>query len=467
MTTQKIQPHATIVGAGLGGVMMAIRLARRNYSVDVYERRPNINQVHGGQRSFTITLSKRGLIALDEIGLMKDALANSRPISGRMVHNPDGTTTYVPYSKDNREQLHAIRRNDMNALLYQAAQQYPNIKFFFNHSLTRMDKATNTLWFQDQVKTEQGVTEVQTPLILGCDGVFSAVRQNMQRGERADFHQDFLDWGYKDVFIPAEANGRHALRPDALHLWPRGNCTFFAFPNVDGTFAGNFIAPFEFGEQLTTPEANAELLRHDFADLLNVAPVMPQHLAALPMSHFITMQTTQWHYKDRIVLLGDAAHAVTPFWGEGMNSAFEDTSVLDACLAELPDDRTAAFAQFQATRKPNTDLLAEMAKQNFIELRDTTRSLRVVSRKSIERKLYQLFPDKWLPLNIMVSHRPMSYVDAMARYQKQQRLAKRCGMDVLATLVAVGPATQRALQKISRAAQPRSKHAAAKEVNLQ
>ncbi len=431
--------------------MMAIRLARRNFNVDVYERRPSVSQAHAAQRSFTVTLSKRGLMALNEIGLMEAALKISSPISGRMVHNPDGTTTYVPYSKDNREQLHAIRRNDINALLYAAAQQFPNIRFFFNQSLTRMDKATNTLWFQDQSQPQHAATEVQAPLIVGCDGVFSAVRQQMQRGERADFHQDFLDWGYKDVFIPAQPNGQHALQAGALHLWPRGNCTFFAFPNIDGTFSGNFIAPFEFAEQLTTPEAHAELLQREFSDLLAVAPALPQTLAALPMSHFITMHTTQWHYKDRIVLLGDAAHAVTPFWGEGMNSAFEDTAVLDNCLADAPDDRLAAFARFQTLRKPNTDLLAQLAKQNFVELRDTTASLRVVARKTIERKLYQLFPDKWLPLNIMISHRAMSYTEAVARYQKQQRLARRFGMNVLAFLFAIGPAAHRSLQKLTRA----------------
>jgi kynurenine 3-monooxygenase len=443
--------QATIVGAGLGGVMMAIRLARRGYAVDVYERRPSVSQAHAAQRSFTVTLSKRGLVALNEIGLMEAALKLSSPISGRMVHNPDGTTTYVPYSKDNCEQLHAIRRTDINALLYSAAEKFPNIRFFFNQTLTLMDKATNTLWFQDQTKPQLVATEVQSPFILGCDGVFSAVRQQMQRGERTDYHQDFLDWGYKDVFIPAQANGQHAFRANALHLWPRGNCTFFAFPNTDGTFSGNFIAPFEFAEQLTTPEANTELLSREFADLLAVAPALPQHLAALPMSHFITMHTTQWHYKDRIVLLGDAAHAVTPFWGEGMNASFEDTSVLDTCLADSPDDRLAALVRFQNSRKPNTDLLAQLAKQNFIELRDTTSSLRVVARKTIERKLYQLFPDKWLPLNIMISHRAMSYTDAAVRYQKQQRLARHCGMDMLAFLFAVGPAAQRSLQKLARA----------------
>lgn len=444
------QLQATIVGAGLGGVMMAIRLARRGYQVDVYERRPNVDKAHVSQRSFTITLSKRGLNALDEIGLMHEALAITVPLRGRMVHDRDGTTLYVPYGKANNEQIYSIRRHDMNALLYYKAQAYPNIHFHFDQRLVRLDKESNQLWFESEHAEREQIDLVQADLLIGGDGVFSVVRQQMQRGERADFHQDFLNWGYKDIFIPAAANGRHALEPNALHLWPRGNCTFFAFPNIDGTFSGNFIGPFDFVDQLQTSDAAQAILEQDFADLLEVAPSLPQQLCSVPVSHFITVYTSQWHFKDQIVLLGDAAHAVTPFWGEGMNASFEDTAVLDHCLAEQPNDRARALAAYQALRKPNTDTLATLAKQNFVELRDTTASARVLARKTIERALYQRFPDQWLPLNIMISHRLMSYVEAVERYQKQQRMARYCGLDLLVWLLAFWLSGQRLGAKLAR-----------------
>ena len=431
------QLKATIVGAGLGGAMMAIRLARRGYQVDVYERRPNVDKAHVSQRSFTLTLSKRGLNALNQIGLMEEALAITIPLRGRMVHHRDGSTVYMPYGNSDDEQIYSIRRHDVNAMLYRKALEFPNIHFHFNNRLVQLDKEQNQLWFEDEGKPGMECEPVQADLLIGGDGVFSIVRQQMQRGERADFHQDFLNWGYKDIFIPPLSDGQHALIPNALHLWPRGNCTFFAFPNIDGSFSGNFIGPFDFIEKMQSPEVAESLLRQDFADLLEAAPTLPQQLLNAPLSHFITVHTAPWHYKDKIVLLGDAAHAVTPFWGEGMNASFEDTAALDRCLIEHADDRVAAFAAYQAMRKPNTDMLANLAKQNFVELRDTTASASVVARKTLERKLYQLFPKHWLPLNIMISHRLMTYVDAVARYKKQQKIARYCGADVAVFLLAL------------------------------
>lgn len=437
--------EATIVGAGLGGLMMAIRLARRHYQVTVYERRANVAELSQSQRSFTVTLSKRGLQALAEIELREEALAHAQPLSGRVVHDRDGTTTYVPYGNHVEEQLHAIRRHEMNALLYRAAQRYPNITFHFQQRLLNVEKTQGRLWFQDERCPDQPPVAVQTPLIIGADGLFSAVRQQMHKGERADYHQDCLDWGYKDLFIPAGLNGQHTMAAHALHIWPRGHCTFFAFPTIDGCYAGNFIAPFSLAATLTTVEAATTLLSQDFADLLAVAPTLPQQLVTQPMAYFITTKTAPWFYEDKIVLLGDAVHGVTPFWGEGMNAAYEDSSVLDRYLVENGANRAAAFAQYQAVRKPNTDLLADLAKQNFIELRDTGGSVHVMARKALERTLYQLFPTLWLPLNIMISHSLLSYSAAVARYQKQQRWARYAGLDLLVFALALWLAVRRTL----------------------
>lgn len=442
--------QATVVGAGLGGLMMAIRLARRGYTVTVYERRCNVAQLSDKQRSFTLTLSKRGLTALAEIDLLEETLALSVGVSGRMIHARDGSTSYVPYGKSTEEQLYAIRRHDMNALLYRAACCYPNIQTVFNQRLVQVEKHSSQLWFQDEDQPEEPPVAVHAPLIIGCDGIFSTVRQQMQKGERANYHQDCLDWGYKDMLVPALATGEHAMARNALHIWPRGHCTFFAFPTIDGCFAGNFIAPFTLTDQLTTVEAATELLEVEFADLLALAPALPLQLATLPMSHFITTLTEPWFYDDKIVLLGDAVHGVTPFWGEGMNAAFEDSILLDRYLAEAPDDRAVAFARYQAERKPNTDLLADLAKQNFVELRAGSGTLHVMARKSVEHVLYQLFPRWWLPLHIMISHRLLSYQAAVARYEEQRRWARYGGLDLAIYLVMGWFALQRLLQKVGR-----------------
>lgn len=444
---------ATIVGAGLGGIMMAIRLARRGYHVDVYERRPSVTQMHAGQRSFTVTLSKRGLTALDEIGLKEATLAVTIPLSGRMVHARDGSVTYVPYGKDNSEQIYAIRRHDMNAVLYQAAQDYPNIHFHFAQRLTQVDKQAGKLWFQEDGDANGTLREVTAALIIGCDGFSSAVRQQVQRGERCDYHQECLDWGYKDVFIPAGPNNRPLMHVNALHVWPRGHSAFLAFPTVEGTFACNFLTSLQTLESLQTPEMVLAMMQREFPDLLDVAPSMPQQIIAAPTSNFITMYTAPWHYGGKIALVGDAAHAVTPFWGEGMNSAYEDAVALDRMLAQYPDQLDVAFARYQAERKPNTDLLAELSKRNFLELRDTTDSLRVMARKSIENKLYQLWPNQWLPLNIMISHRNMTYRQAAERHERQRRVARWLGMDVAVAVVAAGLAVKHGLRKLTHADQ--------------
>ncbi len=442
--------QATVVGAGLGGLMMAIRLARRGYGVTVYDRRMNVAQLSSSQRSFTVTISKRGAQALTEIDLLDEALALSVGLGGRMIHGRDGTTTYVPYGKSADEQLHAIRRHDMNALLYEAACRYPNIHCVFDQRLVKVEKCSGRLWFQDELQPEEPPSAVDTELVIGADGIFSTVRQQMHKGERADYHQDCLDWGYKDVIVPAGPTGQHAMARHALHLWPRGHCTFFAFPTIDGSFAGNFMAPLTLVEKLTTVEATTTLLEADFADLLAVVPALPHQLVTIPVSHFITTYTAPWSYGDKIVLLGDAVHGVTPFWGEGMNAAYEDSGVLDRYLAETPEDRTVAFAHYQAERKPNTDLLADLAKQNFVELRDGSGTLRVMARKQIEGALYQLFPQWWLPLNIMISHRLISYQAAAARYEKQQRWARWAGIELLVWLVMTWLGLQRIVQKVGR-----------------
>lgn len=431
------QGNITIIGAGLGGIMMAIRAAQRGERVEIYERRPHVDQAYRGQRSFTLTLSKRGLQALDEIGLRQATLPLTTPLRGRLVHNRDGTTVYLPYGTAPDEQIYLIRRHEMNALLYQKAQQYPQIRFHFQYRLVRLAKETNDLWFENGQAADALVGPVPAGLVIGGDGAFSVVRQQMQKGEPTDFQQEFLDWGYKDILVPVDPNRHHTLTPNVLHLWPRGHCTFFVFPHRDGSFAGNFIGPCDLLEKIQSAEDAKILLAQEFADLLAVDPGLSQQLPKAPLSYFLTVRTAPWHYQDKIVLLGDAAHAVPPFWGEGMNAAFEDTSVLDRCLAEQPTARLRALATYQALRKPNTDMLAELSKQNFIELRDTTAAPQVVARKWIERKLYQIFPNRWLPLNIMIAHRLMSYVAAAERDRRQQKFARYCGIDFVVWLVAL------------------------------
>ncbi|WP_329025981.1 FAD-dependent oxidoreductase [Streptomyces sp. NBC_00690] len=397
--------NIVIVGAGMAGTMLAIRLARRGHWVDVVERRGDPRGTNGPEAaSISVGLSERGRAALHDIGLLEDALAKAVPMSGRIVHH-GGRITYQPYGADDTEVLHSVRRHDLNIALLDAAESVPRVRLWFGHRVTGL-----------------AGTEVQTPartfsadLVVGADGAYSTVRSHLHRQVRAEFHQTHLDWGYREFTIPA------VDRPEALHVWPGSRGLVVAHPNPDGSLTGTVFLPFD-GDTgfsgLSDPARAGAFLAEEFGDLTDLVPdLVTQFLAHEPGS-LVSVRTAPWQH-DRVVLVGDAAHAVFPFYGQGMNAAFEDCAVLDACLAEhtLGD----ALAAFEARRRPHTDVLAELSARNFVELRDQVRSPVFLARKRIDFALGRLLPG-WRTLYAMISHSSLPYGDALARARRQDRL---------------------------------------------
>lgn len=430
----------TIVGAGLGGSLLAIYLARRGYEVQVYERRGDLRRepIEPG-RSIKLTLAERGLAALRELGLEEEVKTRlCVPLRGRAVHSRNGTVVYQPYGKNEREVIHAFSRNDLNGFLLDVAEREPTLRLHFNYHCVNIDKETATAVFRNPRRNHE--VQAQADLLVGSDGAFSVVRQTMQRRERTDYRQDFLPWGYKELTLLASAPGLPALDPNALHLWPCGDQFFFALPNLDGSLCGICVLPFSGEESWETLRTNQEILalfRSRFADALPYLPNAIQEFRVRPVSEFITIRTSRWHYKDKVVLVGDAAHSVVPFYGQGMNAAFEDAAILNRLLDEHGCDWQAILPRYQELRKPNTDVLAELSIENFHELRDTVRQPIVTARKRISISLNRLFRQHSMPLYTMISHTTTPYAECVERHRRQERIARWLGLDLLVALVSL------------------------------
>ncbi|HEY6217972.1 MAG TPA: NAD(P)/FAD-dependent oxidoreductase [Pyrinomonadaceae bacterium] len=424
----------TIIGAGMGGTMMAIFLARRGFEVDIYERRHDL-RVHNGERgrSINMTVSIRGLRVLEEVGILNDKLLSKTiKIKGRMIHNADGTSIFQPYGINEDEVLYSIVRSDLNAALMNYAESHPNVKFHFNTRCVKINKDLGMIDFENEI-TKEGFS-VSSDLIVGADGTFSTVRQQMHRGERANFHQEFMSHGYKELVIPPGRDGEFRLDHNALHLWPRGQRLFLALPNSDHSFTGTCILPFEGERSFASLKTEADVLALFNSEFKSAVPLMPtltHDFLHNRLGEFITTKTSHWYHKDQIVLLGDSCHTVTPFYGQGMNAAFEDCLVMNQCIGQYGDDWETTFMEYQRSRKRNTDALADLSLRNFDELRESVKSPSFVARKQLDIILNRLFPNTWIPLYTLISHSVIPYADAIDRVERQQRLVKMMGLELI------------------------------------
>jgi kynurenine 3-monooxygenase len=455
------QPKVVIVGAGLGGTLLALFLARRGFAVELYERRGDLRKepVEPG-RSIKLTLAERGLAALAELGLAERVKREiCVPLTHRAVHDGRGTITLQPYGKDDSEAIHSFSRNDLNGLLLDEAERYPNLSLRFRHRCVGLDKETATAYFEDR-------PEARGDVLIGADGAFSVVRRHMQRRERADFRQDFLAWGYKEITINPATPGQPPLDPHALHVWPAGDHMLFALPNFDGSLCGVCTLPFEGDHSfaaIETEEGMTALFRAHFADVLPYLPDLFHELRTRPISEFVTVRTNRWHHRGKVLLIGDAAHSVVPFYGQGMNAAFEDASTLNRLLDRRGTENwEAVFAELQALRKPSTDILARLSIDNFHELRDTVRRPIVTARKRTSVFLNRLLGQHSVPLYTMISHTTMPYAEAVQRHQRQERIARLLGLDLVVGTVALHVRVKTALSR-RRAARKAAKEALAAE----
>lgn len=459
------QSTVAIIGGGPTGCLMAIQLARRGYEVEVFELRGDPRaSCSGTHRAINLTLAARGLSALADVGLVEPVLASSVPLKGRMVHGDGTELTFHPYGTQSNELLYSVRRSELNATLLEAAASYPNVRISFNTRCMRVDRDSGQVLLYDQIADRE--LSLCADHIVGTDGVFSTVRQHMQRGLGAEYRQESLDWGYKELVIPAGSLGVSLLATDVLHVWPRADLLLLAIPNADGSFVCTCVLPFhgpDSLESLRTAQEVLAFMRATFGDAVASIPGIADQFMCNPTSTFTTTRTSPWHYKGQVVLLGDACHAVYPFYGQGLNAALEDCLIWNRCLDSHRGDWGEACAAYEALRKPGTDMLAELSEQNFIELRDKANSCVLAARKRVTLALARCVPAVWIPLYTMVSHTDMPYDAAVRRARMQERIGRWLGLDILVVLVAAWSAFER--RQSRRSASRHQKRRSTKPVN--
>jgi|HubBroStandDraft_2_1064218.scaffolds.fasta_scaffold81857_2 kynurenine 3-monooxygenase len=413
----------TLVGAGLNGPLLAIGLAQRGFRVEIYERRPDMRKVRmSGGRSINLALSTRGIHALTQADLWKEMQTIAIPMKGRMMHSVASELTFQRYGKDDAEVIYSISRSELNIALMNAAE-VQGVRIFFQQRCSGINLKEGSLQLRDEV-TGEGRT-LDSMVVIGCDGSASAIRSEMLRQSRFNFSQQYLNYGYKELTIPAGANGKHALETHALHIWPRGNHMLIALPNVDGTFACILFLPFEGADsfaQLNTHSEVVEFFRARFPDAVPLMPGLAENFFANPTGAMVTIQCSPWHAEGRVLLLGDAAHAIVPFFGQGINCGFEDCTQLLELIGQHSGDWARIFAEFEKRRKVNTDAIADLALENFVEMRDRVGDARFLFRKKVELALEAKLPKVFVPKYSMVTFHRIPYATALERGRVQDRI---------------------------------------------
>lgn len=412
-----------VIGAGLVGSLQAVLLAKKGYQVDVYDRRGDIREVDFiGGRSINLALSTRGWKALEIAGVAEDIKEVAIPMSGRKMHDLEGNITYQPYGKDG-EAIYSVSRGELNRKLILKADEYDNVNLHFNKRCVDLDLNQTEVAFQDTTSGE--VTLVKANRIYGTDGAFSAVRTRMQKTDRFDYSQAYMKHGYKELIIPANEDGSHKLDKNALHIWPRGQFMLIALANLDGSFTVTLFFPFE-GEtsfkSLDSDEKIMAFFQETFPDAVPLMPTLIKDYHENPTSSLVVIRCAPWNWKDRVLLMGDAAHAIVPFYGQGMNSGFEDCSEWWRLVEAHGENWDVVFDQYTQERKPNGDAIADLALQNYIEMRDLVGDPSFLLRKKIEKKIYNKYPDKWVPLYSMVTFSHTPYADALAIGKRQEKI---------------------------------------------
>ncbi|MCA8921490.1 MAG: FAD-dependent monooxygenase [Planctomycetes bacterium] len=405
--------QAIVVGGGPVGCVLSVLLARRGWQVEVYERRPDLRLAeHAAGRSINLVLTARGLRALEILGLKDQVLEITVPVYGRMMHALDGALAYQPYGKDDRERNYSVSRGDLNRYLLDVAEK-SGVKVHFEQVASEVDVRAGRL----VVTGPDGAARtLETPHLFGADGAPSAVRGGMQAVEGFRESLDMLPDGYKELLFPETPEGNYCMEVRALHIWPRGRHFLMGLPNQGGSFTGTLYLPLE-GEEsfatLTHPEAVRAFFGRHYPDAV---PLLGDYVEAFlesPTGHLGTVRCAPWHVGERTLLVGDASHGIVPFFGQGLNSGFEDCAVLHGLLeAETP--LAELFATFSQRRKPNTDAIADMALENYVEMRDKVGDPRFLLRKQVESRLERAYPELFRSRYAMVVYSSIPYAQAQA-----------------------------------------------------
>jgi len=426
MTSQR--GSVTLIGAGLTGPLLAICLMQRGLPVRLYERRPDMRRVRmSAGRSINLALSTRGIHALRQAGLWSEIEKIIIPMRGRMMHSVAGELTFMPYGKDETEVINAISRADLNIALMNAAERC-GVPIQFHERCTGFDLQTGALHLRNGGTDAE--TTIAADVVIGADGAGSAIRADMLKLPRFNFSQHYLDYGYKELMIPARADGTHVFEPHALHIWPRGTFMLIALPNIDGTFGCILFLPFEGETSFAALDTESKVLSFfeaQFPDALHLMPALAENFFSNLTGAMVTIKCSPWQVDGKALLLGDAAHAIVPFFGQGMNCAFEDCTYLLELLDHNGPDWSALFSGFERSRKADTDAIADLAIENFVEMRDRVADPRFLFRKTVELELGKKYPGLFVPKYAMVTFHRTPYAVAARRGTTQDRiLAELC-----------------------------------------
>lgn len=439
------ETHVIVVGAGLGGALTACALGHMGYRVTLYERRsdPREEGFVGG-RSINLALSTRGLEALKRVNLDERVLADAIPMRGRVMHDTAGNLAFQAYSKNPSECINSVSRGGLNVTLLNALNDLPNVSVVFDQKCVDADLENAIVSFECG-RDENTRVDVQADVVIAADGAYSAIRRAMTRLDRFNYSQSYLEHGYKELTIPPTPEGEFAIEPNALHIWPRGGFMMIALPNADRSFTCTLFWPFD-GSDASFARVNDEatirrVFEREFPDAIPLIPDLIEDFQRNPVGSMVTVRCNPWTYAGKFALLGDAAHAIVPFYGQGMNCAFEDCRVLCESLDASDGDFARAFEEYDRVRPENAEAIADMALKNFIEMRDKVASPWFLWRKKLEKVLHRLFPGSFLPLYNMVSFSNIPYAEARERARSQARIIRSiligCGV-VAGAAVVVG-----------------------------
>ncbi|WP_093405316.1 FAD-dependent oxidoreductase [Salegentibacter flavus] len=405
--------NIAVVGSGLVGSLLALYLQKAGHKVVVFDRRPDIRKVEFSGRSINLAMSNRGWKALREIGIEIEIKKIALPLDKRALHVSSQPLYFQPYGKKG-EAIYSISRGVLNRKMIDLAEA-EGVKFRFEEKVWDIDLANARLYTGESEKSEW--KEYQYDLIFGADGAFSRVRHKMQRNSRFNYSQHFVDVGYKELTIDANPDGSHKLDNASFHIWPRGEFMLIAMPNLDGSFTCTLFLPFEgevsFESLTTEAQADAFFETH-FPDIKEEISNLKRDFFKNPTSSMVTIKCFPWTYWDKVALVGDSAHAIVPFYGQGMNAGFEDISVLFEKMKQHGDNWEQIFLEYQQERKPNADAIAELSCRNFLEMSSKTADPEFILRKKIEKRFGEKYPELWLPMYSRVTFSDKPYTEALA-----------------------------------------------------
>ena len=418
--------NVTIVGAGLVGSLWAVYLSKAGYKVKIFEKRSDIRTTSiAAGKSINLALSERGWKAFETVGVADEIRKIAIPMYGRTMHDLDGNLTFQPYGQEGQA-IYSVSRGGINARMMDIAEEYGNAEISFNEECTNVDLENGIVYLQNL--NTQTTSQHQSDLVFAADGAFSAVRYSaMQKLDRFNYEQRYIEDGYREIFLPAKEDGSYKLEKNTLHIWPRGRFMLIALPNEDGSFTCTLFMPhdkneFSF-ENLKTKDQLDSFFQLTFPDFYELMPNIADSWEDHPLSALAIIRCYPWVH-GRTALIGDAAHATVPFFGQGMNCGFEDCTVLWELMQQHNEDWEAIFEAYQISRKPNGDALQDLSLDNYYVMRDHVGKPDFLLQKKFERRIAELYPDKYLPLYSQVSFSHIPYSVAYEKGKEQDKFVK-------------------------------------------